>query len=187
MRKARSKAGSSSTASTTATSAHRRHGGDRQGEAEPGAWAAAIFDPDVLAVCSEERLDDRQAEAGAATGVAVEAVEERGPFTGRYPGSFILDGDEDPLIVANRGCHCDGRSRRGVARGVVEEVGENLTDEQVIDVNERQIVVGRRDELHIVCSHGSAALSVGDEVLHGDRLPSQGEGPGLYPSEEIGR
>ena len=83
----------------------------------------------------------------------------------------------------------DGRVRRGVADGVVEEVGEHLADEQVVDVHERQVVVeGRRDRRTSPASGPEAAQRVGDEVADGDRLVAQLERPGLDPRqvEQVG-
>ena len=66
-----------------------------------------------------------------------------------------------------------------MADGVVEEIGEHLADQEVVDVHQREVVVDRRRDVGRRRPWPEAAQGVGDEIAHGDRFVAQFEGTGL--------
>ena len=107
----------------------------------PGASSTQI----CLAVGLDEGLGDRQSHPGAARGpAAVEHAEDVGPFGSGHARALVRHRHLHQSVVAEPRRDRDGGVRRGVAGGVVEEVGEHLADQEVIDVDEREVVVDRQ-------------------------------------------
>ena len=122
----------------------RRRG--RQPDLERGAAPGAAGDADLAALEVDQRLDDRQAEAGArdaavAPGRPIEAVEHVLGLLGRHADSRVGDDDPDPGAV-RFGADVDPAALRRVQMGIGEEVPDHLTELVGIGQHGRH---GRRD------------------------------------------
>ena len=69
---------------------------------------------------------------------ACEFGEQRFRSAGRQARAFILHRHEQ-LRLAHARAYMDARARRGVLRGVLEEVAERLLDERRVDPHQRQV------------------------------------------------
>ena len=144
-RRARSSDGSSSMTRTWAMARYARSSGAAigQGQDETGSAAGPVLDPDVLAVGLDEGLGDGQAEAGPPSGVEADVpVEHLLALVGRHPRPRIGDREADP-VAPGLGGHRDRALAGGVPVGVVQQVGQHLTDQQWVDVDQGQVAGDR--------------------------------------------
>ena len=170
MRSALSSDGSSSTTRTLVTAAAQTGAATRSRrdrEDDPCPAADVGVDPDESAVGLDERLGDGQAEARpAAAAVLAEHLEDAFPVLRRDARTVVGDRDLDPRRAfpgaaprRDTDDAADGRQ----PLGVLEHVRQDLADEDVIDVQERQ--AGRRVDRH--------AAGRQDAAQQGQRLIDQ--------------
>ena len=159
MRRTRSSAGSSSTARTVATQGTDCRDGSRwQGEAEAGAAAAVRPRPRSAGRGPRRRPWRSTVPPRCPPGAPprLNIWKDVGPFgSGTRPG---------PRPATATSTSPSARSRAETAMAVwggaktdrvVEQIGEHLTDEEVVDVHEREVVLERRS---------SCSMRPGDRV-----------------------
>ena len=64
-----------------------------------------------------------------------------------HTGSSVFDGHLHQTVLAPLRRHRDGGMGWGVADGVVEEIGQHLSDQEVIDVHEGEVVIDGRGDV----------------------------------------
>ena len=142
-------------------------------------------------MCLDEGLGDGQAQAGpAATAILAEHLEDALAIFSGDAGPVVADGYLDERRVSGRAppSHPDDASGGGDAFGVLEDIGQNLAHEEVVDVQERE--VRRRVDLDASRRNDDAELAqcLVDQVSEVDRRRTELERARLQTGhvEEIG-
>ena len=123
----------------------------------------------------DEGLGDGEPQAGPATGAGpVEHLEDQLALGRRHPRPAVLDHQLDHR-PAHRGRHPHRLGVGGVAQRVVQEVGQHLLHEQLVDVDRGQVGRHVGDDL-VRAEHAHGPL---DHLGHRGDLPPQVEGARL--------